>query len=165
MKTTFYAENTEVQLSTTFGTQLAKIHEVCEHKYKKKGINCPEFIHLTIFPQSALGAFQEALVIKNLPANAGGSRGVGSIPGSGRGLKRKQRPAPKFLSRKCCGQRSSAGYTAHGSAKSQTHLSTQHLSWGFPDGLMVKNPPANAGDTGSIPGSGRSPGEGNGNPL
>ena len=30
---------------------------------------------------------------------------------------------------------------------------------------MVKNPPANAGDAGSIPGSGRSPGEGNGNPL
>ena len=30
---------------------------------------------------------------------------------------------------------------------------------------MVKNPPANAGDQGSIPGSGRSPGEGNGNPL
>ena len=28
---------------------------------------------------------------------------------------------------------------------------------------MVKNPPANAGDVGSIPGSGRSPGEGNGN--
>ena len=30
---------------------------------------------------------------------------------------------------------------------------------------MVENPPANAGDTGSIPGSGRSPGVGNGNPL
>ena len=30
---------------------------------------------------------------------------------------------------------------------------------------MVKNPPANAGDTGSILGLGRSPGEGNGNPL
>ena len=33
---------------------------------------------------------------------------------------------------------------------------------------MVKNPPANAGDTGdagSIPGSGRSPGVGNGTPL
>ena len=30
---------------------------------------------------------------------------------------------------------------------------------------MVENPPANAGDPGSIPGSGRSPGEGNGNPL
>ena len=33
---------------------------------------------------------------------------------------------------------------------------------------MIKNLPANAGDTrdmGLIPGSGRSPGEGNGNPL
>ena len=29
----------------------------------------------------------------------------------------------------------------------------------------VKHLPANAGDTGSIPGWGRSPGEGNGNPL
>ena len=29
----------------------------------------------------------------------------------------------------------------------------------------VKNPSANAGDAGSNPGSGRSPGEGNGNPL
>ena len=30
---------------------------------------------------------------------------------------------------------------------------------------MVKNPPANAGDMGSIPGSERSPAEGNGSPL
>ena len=30
---------------------------------------------------------------------------------------------------------------------------------------MVKNLPANAGDRGLIPGSGRSPGEGNDNPL
>ena len=30
---------------------------------------------------------------------------------------------------------------------------------------MVKNPPANSGDAESIPGLGRSPGEGNGNPL
>ena len=37
--------------------------------------------------------------------------------------------------------------------------------WGFPDGSVVKNPPANAGDSVSIPGSGRFPGEGNGNPL
>ena len=29
----------------------------------------------------------------------------------------------------------------------------------------VKNLPANVGDAGSIPGSGRSPGEGNGDPL
>ena len=30
---------------------------------------------------------------------------------------------------------------------------------------MVKNPPTNTGDEGSIPGSGRSPGRGNSNPL
>ena len=35
----------------------------------------------------------------------------------------------------------------------------------FPGGSVVKNLPANAGDAGSIPQSGRSPGEGNGNPL
>ena len=32
-----------------------------------------------------------------------------------------------------------------------------------PGGSVVKNPSATAGDTGLIPGSGRSPGEGNGN--
>ena len=36
---------------------------------------------------------------------------------------------------------------------------------GFPAGSVVKNPPANAGELSSIPWSGRSPGEGNGNPL
>ena len=39
---------------------------------------------------------------------------------------------------------------------------------GLPGGTVVKNLPANAGDAGDaglIPGSGKSPGEGNGNPL
>ena len=36
---------------------------------------------------------------------------------------------------------------------------------GFPGGSAVENPPASAGDACSIPGSGRSPGEGNGNAL
>ena len=35
----------------------------------------------------------------------------------------------------------------------------------FPGGSVGKNPLANAGDAGSIAGLGRSPGEGNGNPL
>ena len=35
----------------------------------------------------------------------------------------------------------------------------------FPGGSVVKNPPANAEDLGSIPGSGWSPEEGDGNPL
>ena len=37
--------------------------------------------------------------------------------------------------------------------------------WGFPGGSAVKDTPANAGDMGSIPGLGRSPGEENGNPT
>ena len=36
---------------------------------------------------------------------------------------------------------------------------------GLPDGSVVKNPLANAGDVSSIPGSGRYPGGGNVNPL
>ena len=40
-----------------------------------------------------------------------------------------------------------------------------NASVGFPDGSVVKNPFANAGESGLIPGSGRSPGVGNGNPL
>ena len=40
--------------------------------------------------------------------------------------------------------------------------------YGFPGGSVVKNTPANAGDAGDsslIPGSGKSPGGGNGNAL
>ena len=36
---------------------------------------------------------------------------------------------------------------------------------GFPGGSVVKNPPTNSGDESSVPGSGRIPIEGNGNPL
>ena len=36
--------------------------------------------------------------------------------------------------------------------------------WTSQVGLVVKNPSANAGDPDSMPGLGRSPGEGNGNP-
>ena len=49
-----------------------------------------------------------------------------------------------------------------------THKSDYFACLGFPDGLVVKNPSTHtgdAGDIGLIPGSGRSPGEGNGNPL
>ena len=39
------------------------------------------------------------------------------------------------------------------------------LFMGFPVDSVVKNPPANARDSGSISGSGRAPGGGNSNPL
>ena len=45
---------------------------------------------------------------------------------------------------------------------------TERLSlslWGFPDSSVDKESTCNAGDPDSIPGSGRSPGEGNGYPL
>ena len=44
------------------------------------------------------------------------------------------------------------------------HLPHVH-SWASLVAQIVKNPPANAGNVGSTPGSGRSPGEKNGNPL
>ena len=54
-----------------------------------------------------------------------------------------------------------------------THVHTQDLAYNralyihldFPDGSVLKNLPANAGDAGLIPGSGRPPGGGNGNSL
>ena len=39
------------------------------------------------------------------------------------------------------------------------------IIWGFPCSSVSEESACNAGDLGSIPGSGRSPGEGNGNPL
>ena len=39
------------------------------------------------------------------------------------------------------------------------------INWDFPGGSDGKESACNAGDLGSIPGWGRSPGEGNGNPL
>ena len=44
-------------------------------------------------------------------------------------------------------------------------LNSPNPHTGFPGGSVVKNPPANAGDIGSVPDPGRSSGEGNGNPL
>ena len=40
-----------------------------------------------------------------------------------------------------------------------------YYTWASQVVLVVKNPPTSAGDVGSIPGLGRSPGEGHGNPL
>jgi len=44
-------------------------------------------------------------------------------------------------------------------------MAEQYSIVGFPGGSGVKNLPANAGDTGSISGSGRSSGEGNKQPV
>ena len=55
-------------------------------------------------------------------------------------------------------------YTAsHSKTSVQELFSTRHL--GFPHSSVGKESACSAGDLGLIPGSGRSPGEGNGNPL
>ena len=53
----------------------------------------------------------------------------------------------------------------HGVTKSWTRLSDFHFRLGFPCGSDGKESACSVGDLGSIPGSGRSPEEGDGNPL
>ena len=50
-------------------------------------------------------------------------------------------------------------------SKSKTNSGKMYLAPGFPGGSEVKASACNAVDLGPIPGSGRSPGEGNGNPF
>ena len=59
--------------------------------------------------------FPGGSVVKNPPAKTGESRDEGKIPG-----RRKWQPTPVFSPGKFPGQRSLAGYTVHGAAKSQT---------------------------------------------
>ena len=48
----------------------------------------------------------------------------------------------------------------------QLHFTLAYkIEWDFPGGSVIKNPTSNAGDASFIPGLGRSPGEGNGNPF
>ena len=53
----------------------------------------------------------------------------------------------------------------NGESKSQALERSRLTERGFPGGTVEKNLLANAGGVSSIPGSGRSPREGNGNPL
>ena len=47
----------------------------------------------------------------------------------------------------------------------QNLLTLKRVLWGFPDGSAGKESTCHVRDLGSVPGLGRSPGEGNGNPL
>ena len=85
-------------------------------------------------------------------------------------LERKWQPTPVFLPGEFHGQRSWVGYSPRGYKDSDTteRLTLHFTSWvlkGFPGDSAVKNLPANAGDMGLIPGSGKSPGGENGSPL
>ena len=76
---------------------------------------------------------------------------------------------PVFLHGESHGQRSLVGYSPWGRKESDTterltHTHT-HTHEGFPGGSDGKASVYISGDPGSSPGLGRSPGEGNGNPL
>ena len=66
------------------------------------------------------------LVVKNPPANAGGIRDAGLIPGSGRspGGGRARQPTPVFLPGESHGQRSLVGYSPWGCKESDTREAT-----------------------------------------
>ena len=57
------------------------------------------------------------------------------------------------------------GFNAHVRSGLITEQNTELLNQGNQDGSEVKASASNEGEPGLIPGLGRSPGEGNGNPL
>ena len=79
--------------------------------------------------------------------------------------RRKWQPTPVLLPGKCHGQRSLVDYSPWDREESDTTERLHFTYRGFPGGSEVKASARNAGGLSSIPGSGRSPGEGNGNPL
>ena len=100
-------------------------------------------------------------VVKNLPASAGDGRdmvlipGLGTSPGVGNGNPLQYSYLENFMGR------GAWWAIVHG----VTHDGALHMYILYTGDSVVKNPAANAGNVGSIPGSERSPGEGNGNPL
>ena len=88
---------------------------------------------------------------------------VGKIPWS-----RSWQPTPVFLPGESHGQRSLEGYSPWGHKESDTtewrSINTGNLKW-FLWWLSSKESTCKAGDLGSSPGLGKSPGGGHGNPL
>ena len=113
------------------------------------------------------GASRVALVVKNLPANAGDIRDMSSIPGLGRIPGGGHGNPLQCSCWRIPVDRGTWCAIVHGVAKSQTRLSdAAHTGacLGLPWWLRGKESTCSAGDADSICGSGRFPGEGNGNP-
>ena len=79
--------------------------------------------------------------------------------------RRKWQPTPVFLPGEFQGPGSLVGCRLWGRTESDMTEATQQQQQDLPGGSDGKASVYNAGDPGSIPGSGRSPGEGKGNPL
>ena len=106
-----------------------------------------------------------ALVVKKSPASVGDERGVGSAPGLGRSPGEGH---GNLLQYSCLENPMDRG--AWQVATVRQDLATKEreremATLGFPGGSDGKESACNAGDLGSIPRFGRSPGGGRGNPL
>ena len=98
-------------------------------------------------------------MVKNPPANAGG---CGLIPGSGRSLEEGTATHSRILAWRIPWTEEPGGLQSTSSHRVRHDLITKHS---FPHSSVGKESACNSGDPGLIPGSGRSPGEGNGNPF
>ena len=111
------------------------------------------YIHVV---QLYIISFPDSSVAKESTCNSGD---LGSIPGSGRSAGEGIGYPLQYSWAMYVMQLMSASPT------NQPVLVLIIIFQGFPGGSEVKASASNAGDPGLIPGSGRSPGEGNGNPL
>ena len=106
-----------------------------------------------------------SLIAQLVNCNAGDLHsfsGLGGSPGEGNG-----NPLQYSFLENPMGRRAWQA-TVHGVTRVGHDLVTKPLPyyiWGFPGGSVVKNLPTSVGDAALIPGSGRSPGERNGNLL
>ena len=109
------------------------------------------------------GAFLVSRTVKNLPTMLETlvQSVVRKMP-----WRKEWLPIPVFLPGESHGQRRLAGHNSQARKESDTtERLTLLLPATFPGGSNSKESACSAGDPGSIPGSGRFPGEGNGNPL
>ena len=109
----------------------------------------------------AMGTPVLALEVNNPPANAGSIRDAVSIPGSRRSPGVGNSNPLQYSCLENYMGRGAWWATIHMVAKGRTRLKPLSMHWW----LSGKESACDAGDEGSIPGSGRSPGEENGYPL
>ena len=81
---------------------------------------------LLLFASAEEGNFPHGSVIKNLPANAGDTGDVASIPVSGIPQRKKWQPTPVFLPGKFHGQRSLVGYSPRDRKELGDDFKTEH---------------------------------------
>ena len=117
-----------------------------------------------------------SLVAQTVKSSAYNAGDPDSIPGSGRSLGEGNANSLQYSCLENPMEEGARYTTVHGVAKSRTWLNDwtelnctlfidYQFQFGFPHSSIGKSSACNAGDLGSIPGLGRSPGEVNGNPL